>query len=102
MLVSIPNGMEFYDESRSTLYSNTFVSIHNGMEFYPRSKRAQAAQNCFNSQRDGILQESEIKSLALEIVSIPNGMEFYKNYGDQKLRRRRVSIPNGMEFYAQP
>ena len=33
--------------------------------------------NRFNSQRDGILQIAAQKELFVEIVSIPNGMEFY-------------------------
>ena len=36
-----------------------------------------------------------------EIVSIPNGMEFYIPHRLERYERRKtVSIPNGMEFYA--
>ena len=33
------------------------------------------------------------------IVSIPNGMEFYRRFIGGNGRARSVSIPNGMEFY---
>ena len=33
------------------------------------------------------------------LVSIPNGMEFYKIARYMRLRKKDVSIPNGMEFY---
>ena len=35
--------------------------------------------SCFNSQRDGILQWDDWAWLLAEIVSIPNGMEFYRS-----------------------
>ena len=35
----------------------------------------------------------------IKIVSIPNGMEFYKSLALMHLFFLLVSIPNGMEFY---
>ena len=78
-LVSIPNGMEFYSLKRlpisqislfqfptgwnSTIGSlenpaGIWVSIPNGMEFYRIRKRRPFSISSFNSQRDGILQDS--------------------------------------------
>ena len=75
----------------------------------------------FNSQRDEILPETISKLSGINIVSIPNGMEFYPAqrafalslvncFNSQRdgilllfLRSNRsyivVSIPNGIEFY---
>jgi len=75
----------------------------------------------FNSQRDGILQNVRLYVYTHCLVSIPNGMEFYKYKakvefimlkrfqfptGWNSTRSQRggygydaVSIPNGMEFY---
>ena len=36
-----------------------------------------------------------------EIVSIPNGMEFYARLSIRSVPSLRVSIPNGMEFYSR-
>ena len=54
---------------------------------------------CFNSQRDGILQKRDTSWFYSARVSIPNGMEFYKQTILMRFRRGLVSIPNGMEFY---
>ena len=80
-----------------------------------------AFQNCFNSQRDGILPGEAEALRSTETVSIPNGMEFYLTSGvisrdfemfqfptgwnstiaasAQEVKKSIVSIPNGMEFY---
>ena len=55
-LVSIPNGMEFYQFWSKREKSPFLVSIPNGMEFYAYT---------YNS------------SDQIDLVSIPNGMEFY-------------------------
>ena len=34
-------------------------------------------------------------------VSIPNGMEFYRQNYKQQNCKAKVSIPNGMEFYTE-
>ena len=34
MIVSIPNGMEFYEKDKRSRGAETHVSIPNGMEFY--------------------------------------------------------------------
>ena len=96
------------------------VSIPNGMEFYPFSARLWLEIHCFNSQRDGILQVLKTCTFWIRFVSIPNGMEFYKSIVGNKLGKNEfqfptgwnstkfpleivrnflVSIPNGMEFY---
>ena len=53
----------------------------------------------FNSQRDGILPYERKVPIAEEMVSIPNGMEFYRSKHQQQGHLSKVSIPNGMEFY---
>ena len=78
--VSIPNGMEFYENYNFVNMKITFmVSIPNGMEFYTEVFSDMRSQgNRFNSQRDGILQRKCTADISdLRRVSIPNGMEFY-------------------------
>ena len=120
MVVSIPNGMEFYNYSSGilaategfnsqrdgilptlcyTLISLWAVSIPNGMEFYPIFINRNADMRCFNSQRDGILHYLYEDAHWLYPVSIPNGMEFYLAHCIKALLKQYVSIPNGMEFY---
>ena len=53
----------------------------------------------FNSQRDGILRCDRRFRALKWLVSIPNGMEFYKSHLWSAFYLFRVSIPNGMEFY---
>ena len=55
---------------------------------------------CFNSQRDGILPFFKFSKTGLSKVSIPNGMEFYRCFATLIVKSPFVSIPNGMEFYA--
>ena len=79
MGVSIPNGMEFYQDYSArdirrvefqfpTGWNSTFLGASNS----PMSP----------------------------LVSIPNGMEFYFELPPALKRKHYVSIPNGMEFYA--
>ena len=54
------------------------VSIPNGMEFYvAQDLTISQLKKRFNSQRDGILLSDSSVAEALMHVSIPNGMEFY-------------------------
>ena len=90
------------------------------MEFYGILMSGDAKLPCFNSQRDGILlgailysqrkkqfqfptgwnsTRSSVERVVVCGVSIPNGMEFYKNRVTSSLALPEVSIPNGMEFY---
>ncbi len=55
-MVSIPNGMEFYTKIGHNAIDRQIVSIPNGMEFYEVLSLRWSDVNCFNSQRDGILQ----------------------------------------------
>ena len=43
---------------------------------------------------------TEILHLYKYAVSIPNGMEFYKKILFRAYAKKGVSIPNGMEFYS--
>ena len=92
------------------------------MEFYLSGFLVLLLSPSFNSQRDGILQNTSTYSNASTTVSIPNGMEFYSketlksfepelSFNSQRdgiLPARlfsssltiEVSIPNGMEFYS--
>ena len=71
------------------------------MEFYTTRAWSEGVLSVgFNSQRDGILRIWTRRSVGrINIVSIPNGMEFYENLGLLIQRYKLVSIPNGMEFY---
>ena len=54
----------------------------------------------FNSQRDGILLVIlHSYYFSSTLVSIPNGMEFYRFCFAHARQMPTVSIPNGMEFY---
>ena len=64
------------DETRS--YRHYAVSIPNGMEFYENLEYDfYSIDSRFNSQRDGILPTWPTWRAILLNVSIPNGMEFY-------------------------
>ena len=98
ILVSIPNGMEFYAHLFINMKTNTNVSIPNGMEFYLSFQSRNWYATCFNSQWDGILLAKKLDQIQSAKVSIPNGMEFYFDM-QFRFAYRNVSIPNGMEFY---
>ena len=121
ILVSIPNGMEFYDVVWRCRLFNTYVSIPNGMEFYQFFTFFQSAQICFNSQRDGILPHAA--SVAAKAMPSFNSQRdgilptlgfcadvIHSCFNSQRdgilhdlplwrLLVIKVSIPNGMEFY---
>ncbi len=70
------------------------------MEFYRSVDVGLSDEMRFNSQRDGILRICIVfVLLAISAVSIPNGMEFYKQMRVIG-KPPGVSIPNGMEFYS--
>ena len=72
--VSIPNGMEFYNPFLFWILTIAAVSIPNGMEFYPKaplSSRTFSAR--FNSQRDGILPNIFVVSCAGGTFQFPTG-----------------------------
>ena len=96
------------------------VSIPNGMEFYPFSARLWLEIHCFNSQRDGILQCAGYVVLAGLISfnsqrdgilrkdsfppNTPEEFQFPTGWNSTRFiriwhRGVKVSIPNGMEFY---
>jgi len=79
-LVSIPNGMEFYHCNARVTQSNKngFNSQRDGILLETALTFCRRVA-CFNSQRDGILHEFLSRRSQKLIVSIPNGMEFYKN-----------------------
>ena len=78
IIVSIPNGMEFYSSLGYFLqFQRCFNSQRDGILLAPENERYVEAEG-FNSQRDGILlfYEKFFRFLKFQ-VSIPNGMEFY-------------------------
>ena len=113
--------MEFYISLYGSLYTGFAVSIPNGMEFYLNEGDSviliaafqfptgwnstlgliERGENddCFNSQRDGILLWRAGREAKTRDVSIPNGMEFYPAGAGLPRAAKSVSIPNGMEFY---
>ena len=59
------------------------------MEFYTNTSPSEFGSDCFNSQRDGILQIEFSFLNPFLFVSIPNGMEFYsqqKNWQEAGIR----------------
>ena len=113
--------MEFYASCRprNTSAKFSFNSQRDGI-LQKLVAKSKIPLPCFNSQRDGILQSVFQKQGCFEIVSIPNGMEFYikmaisyltgipfqfptgwnsTNKTLKSLLSLQVSIPNGMEFY---
>ncbi len=139
--VSIPNGMEFYHELVPVFLTITLFQFPTGWNSTLRFFYIFLIFFRFNSQRDGILlNRFELRAIQLlfqfptgwnstlclksilrgEIVSIPNGMEFYGKRlpyipftflfqfptgWNSTIRQKPatacliVSIPNGMEFY---
>ena len=78
--VSIPNGMEFYQ----SFFLTSFIT-----------------QPCFNSQRDGILLDTQAQAdTRQEAFQFPTGWNSTERKRIQIERVREVSIPNGMEFYS--
>ena len=119
IVVSIPNGMEFYfigvfavlsivvsfNSQRDGILQicenqrrNDQVSIPNGMEFYMRWLSVASCNDSFNSQRDGILLYIWIKINSIKPFQFPTGWNSTQAifFG---LPALLVSIPNGMEFY---
>ena len=74
LLVSIPNGMEFYFPSLSPIW---------------------AKSSGFNSQRDGILLAEFTFGFPIIYVSIPNGMEFYCFCSSSLAPDLRFQFPTG-------
>ena len=77
--VSIPNGMEFYVFSGAIRQGDhdTF-QFPTGWNSTLQMIASSYSSDCFNSQRDGILHDEPLKDCFCKIVSIPNGMEFYR------------------------
>ena len=100
--VSIPNGMEFYKNLYIIAENTNKVSIPNGMEFYVKLKRFCKLQKRFNSQRDGILLAHIFPSGA-EYFSFNSQRDGILQIEAANLKLKEiVSIPNGMEFYPFP
>ena len=135
ILVSIPNGMEFYS------YCQNFSFFYWQCRFNSQRDGILPTLNVIQPERDGILLRNGLDAVrswkfqfptgwnstcaitflsSFDLVSIPNGMEFYQS--QQKIRNTftlfqfptgwnstwsklstwtlwLVSIPNGMEFY---
>ena len=119
--VSIPNGMEFYEDVALFRHQLIVVSIPNGMEFYSSVTVSKWISECFNSQRDGILlllpSQFVLNALAFQfptgwnstvgntgiavtrkLFQFPTGWNSTKPDGFVD-KLTAVSIPNGMEFY---
>ena len=76
-MVSIPNGMEFYVVIVFfAVIKQGFNSQRDGILLFFRFC-GPACHSSFNSQRDGILRFISSVSSTFDLVSIPNGMEFY-------------------------
>ena len=100
LLVSIPNGMEFYEMSERYKRLLNSVSIPNGMEFYQNSEFMQRIDmSSFNSQRDGILQIAWQSKACIDARFNSQRDGILRRYSGKIAGHDTVSIPNGMEFY---
>ena len=99
ILVSIPNGMEFYLYLPVQLVTSIKVSIPNGMEFYSIGYYIARGVTSFNSQRDGILLVAILSGGAVLRFQFPTGWNSTKLTQSKFFKNPSVSIPNGMEFY---
>ena len=87
MAVSIPNGMEFYTSATKQIPCGyCFNSQRDGILRGQASLKDEKGER-FNSQRDGILRDARLVATHIHLVSIPNGMEFYKLCLIFRLRR---------------
>ena len=98
--VSIPNGMEFYLSFRDVFIKACWFQFPTGWNSTVKNKanRRRLPQS-FNSQRDGILRCLRCRLLAWLKFQFPTGWNstvYTYNSSDQI---DLVSIPNGMEFY---
>ena len=75
--VSIPNGMEFYLCPICQWKRSSRFQFPTGWNSTRPSFRFDYRASSFNSQRDGILPNTDILPKNRLKVSIPNGMEFY-------------------------
>ena len=121
IIVSIPNGMEFYTLLKFPVYLVNLFQFPTGWNSTGLCDHVSVFGFGFNSQRDGILQGMLAKLTLNYTVSIPNEMEFYiilfsfstfaelfqfptgwnstRCWAPRKSVHRLVSIPNRMEFY---
>ena len=70
------------------------------MEFYETLPIEQSAENCFNSQRDGILPKQKRQQKSFKLFQFPTGWNSTLRFLAPIIARGLVSIPNGMEFYS--
>ena len=86
-------------ENLQNMIASAMVSIPNGMEFYAFGYTDQVfAAKSFNSQRDGILHKGIFASIKKALFQFPTGWNSTQLI-KQRASRFVVSIPNGMEFY---
>ena len=94
-LVSIPNGMEFYEEidkSRRDVISFQFPT---GWNSTVSKTGLSLGDESFNSQRDGILLGRKEAKRKQQQVSIPNGMEFYLTNEEYPGANYEFQFPTG-------
>ena len=94
--VSIPNGMEFYQNTLTprTSKKECFNSQRDGILQFQGFIMYDFI-DCFNSQRDGILHSFQCHRNWLWYVSIPNGMEFYQCCVNFIFGRYEFQFPTG-------
>ena len=79
-LVSIPNGMEFYQAVKVDRHSSNKVSIPNGMEFYAKNGNYCRNFASFNSQRDGIILYMVSARSLRRLFQFPTGWNLAKDF----------------------
>ena len=98
-LVSIPNGMKFYNSTRSRFGESTPFQFPTGWNSTETYRWFASAFSRFNSQRDEIL--------LIAVISYVRFVSGFNSQRDEILlfcqiwreSKDNVSIPNGMKFY---
>ncbi len=98
MAFQFPTGWNSTQRNKKT-NGNNRVLIPNGMEFYFRGLCPKKGIFGFNSQRDGILLSLVLKSSSPDICFNSQRDGILPRISNNSFLFLRVSIPNGMEFY---
>ena len=98
--VSIPNGMEFYQDGQGEARKGEKVSIANGMEFYFAAYKELRHPYEFQFPTGWNSTPYYGFSLRTPAFQFPTGWNSTQRNPNRYDMEYKVSIPNGMEFYA--
>ena len=101
-IVSIPNGMEFYNLKLLSYLILYYVSIPNGMEFYSDIDLQNRIISGFNSQRDGILLlRRSFDEMIFKRFQFPTGWNSTLLPRLRKLFLKKFQFPTGWNSTAR-